>query len=83
MMKRFNERQWRDCDGDWFSTGMKEDKYGRYTLSSDYDKLSSRVKALEEALKKLVTMHVKHFGLDGAWDDELNKAQRLLKEELL
>lgn len=35
---------------------------------------------LKDNLRALVQMHKKHYGLDGAWDEELVKAERLLEE---
>ena len=39
-----------------------------------------RTRQLEEVLQGFVTLHRNKFGLDGAWDEELVKAERLLEE---
>jgi len=37
-------------------------------------------KELKEALQAMVKTHLKHFGLDGAWDEELLNALAVLEE---
>ena len=54
MMKRFNERQWRDCDGDWFSTGMEETSNGKWCLFSEVEKQNELLKEMTEALDKAI-----------------------------
>ena len=36
---------------------------------------------MREALESLVKLHRKHFGLDGAWDAEIIKAEYLLAQQ--
>lgn len=62
MVKRFNERELRDCDGDWFSTGMEETSNGKWCLFSEVEKQNELLKEVAEALDDLV------FECDGVFN---------------
>jgi predicted SprT family Zn-dependent metalloprotease len=55
------------------------DSWYTETLRAKLVASEQHLHALEGVLKKLVTKHMKHFGLDSAWDEELNKAQEVLE----
>ena len=42
--------------------------------------LQKNTQNLADALKNLCQKHRQHFGLDGAWDEELLNAEKALKE---
>lgn len=50
-VKRYGPACLRDCDGDWFTTGVEEHADGDYVLHSDYATLEARNAALVEAAR--------------------------------
>jgi hypothetical protein len=62
--------------------GAKGDDAGVWGGTKDQAKANARLIAsapeLLEALKRLVDLHVATYGLDGAWDEELNNAQKAI-----
>lgn len=43
-MKRYKERKVKDCDGDWFSTGMEESDNGKWVKWKDVRKKIKEIK---------------------------------------
>jgi hypothetical protein len=56
------------------------DNLPEFTLNDArrYAILFASAPELLEALKRLVDLHVATYGLDGAWDEELNNAQKAI-----
>ena len=78
-MKRFNERQWRDCDGDWFSTGMEETSNGKWCLFSEVEKQNELLKEMAEALHELLTK-VARYGYDFQLEAEFEEGKVIMQK---
>lgn len=49
---RYSPCKWKDCDGDWFTTGVEERDTGDYVTYKDYASLDSNHSTLAKKLEE-------------------------------